>query len=126
MNSQGREVRYRDLMKSSLLIRYLGDSPKLRIIDYMLYFPLNDFTKKDILEEVGISKQTFYKHFEDLINEDMVTPTRRIARATLYKVNRQHPIIRKLDELVRESSLKVAEYERKRMEKKAVAVKVKQ
>lgn len=113
------EVKYRQLMEDSLLIRYLGDSPKLRIIDYMLYFPLNDFTKKEILEEVGMSKQTFYKHFDEMIGERMVTPTRKIARATLYRVNRQHPVIGKLEELVKESSLKTAE---KQLEKKAIAV----
>ncbi|MCP8314174.1 MAG: winged helix-turn-helix transcriptional regulator [archaeon] len=112
-----KEIRYRDLMESSLLIRYLGDSPKLRIIDYMLYFPLNDFTKKEILEEVGMSKQTFYKHFDDLIKEGIVTATRKIARATLYRVNRQHPVVKKLDELVKESSLKIAEQELEKMEK---------
>ena len=45
-------------MESSVLIRYLGDSPKPRIIDLMLHFPLNDFTKKEILEEIGISKHS--------------------------------------------------------------------
>ena len=112
------EVTYRQLMEDSLMIRYLGDSPKLRIIDYLLYFPLNDFTKKEILEAVGMSKQTFYKHFGQLIEEGMVAPTRRIARATLYRVNKQHPVVRKLDELVEETSLKMAESEKQRMEKK--------
>jgi len=63
------ELNYRHLAKDSLLIHYVGDSPKLRIIDYVIYFPLNDFTKKEILEEVGMSKQTFYKHFGEMISE---------------------------------------------------------
>jgi predicted transcriptional regulator len=111
-------------MEDSLLIRYLGDSPKLRIVDYMLYFPLNDFTKKEILEEVGMSKQTFYKYFDELIHEGMVTPTRKIARATLYRVNKQNPVVRKLDELARETSLKIAEKEAEKT-KKLIAVRAK-
>jgi predicted transcriptional regulator len=116
------EVKYRQLMEDSLLIRYLGDSPRLRIVDYLLYFPLNDFTKKEILQEVGMSKQTFYKYFDEMIKEEMVTPTRRIARATLYKINKQHPVVRKLDELATEVSLKIADQEKQRMEKKPIAV----
>jgi len=112
-----REIKYRQLMESSLLIRYLGNSPKLRIIDFMLYFPLNDFMKKEILEEVGMSKQTFYKHFEELIQEGIVSPTRKIAKATLYRVDREHPVVRKLEELVRETSLKVAEQEEAKIRK---------
>lgn len=112
------ETKYRELMEDSLLIRYLGDSPKLRIMDFLLYFPINDFTKKEILEEVGISKQTFYKHFEHLIKAEMVEPTRKIAKATLYKVNKNHPIVKKLGELVREHSHKVAETEYAKIKKK--------
>ncbi len=50
----------------SILIKTLGDSPKLRIIDFLLDNPLFDFTKKEVIEALGISKQTFYKYFPDL------------------------------------------------------------
>jgi len=42
----------------SLLIRALGNSPKLRILDYLLDYKLNDFTKKEIVEALGMSKLT--------------------------------------------------------------------
>ena len=51
----------------SLLTRALGDSPKLRIVDYLLDYKLNDFTKKGIVEALGMSKLTFYKYFKDLV-----------------------------------------------------------
>ena len=48
------------------MIKTLGDSPKLRIIDFFLDNPLFDFTKKEVIEALGMSKQTFYKYFPDL------------------------------------------------------------
>ncbi|RLF10195.1 MAG: hypothetical protein DRJ98_06710 [Thermoprotei archaeon] len=116
------QPRYRDFAKDSLMIKCLGDSPKLRIIDFMLYLPLNDFTKSEIIKETGMSKRTFYRHFKELEELEVVVPTRRIAKATLYKVNREHPAVRKLEELVKELSLQIA---RQELEKQAVKVRVK-
>ncbi len=67
----------------SLLIRALGSSPKLRILDYFLDYTLNDFTKREILEALGMSKLTLYKYFSDLEELGLVVATRKIGRATL-------------------------------------------
>lgn len=54
------------MRQKSLLLRILGESPKLKILDYLWDFPTNDFTKKEIIDALGMSKQTFYKYFDDL------------------------------------------------------------
>jgi AraC-like DNA-binding protein len=71
----------------SLLLRTLGDSPKLRIIDFFLDNPLFDFTKKEVIDALGMSKQTFYKYFEDIERYGIVKVSRRIGKASLYKIN---------------------------------------
>ena len=71
----------------SILIKTLGDSPKLRIIDFFLDNPLFDFTKKEVIEALGMSKQTFYKYFPDLEKYGIVKASRKIGRAKLYKIN---------------------------------------
>jgi DNA-binding transcriptional ArsR family regulator len=98
--------------QDSLLTRALGTSPKLRIVDYLLDYKLNDFTKKEIVEALGMSKLTFYKYFKDLEELGLVTPSRRIGRATLYKANLENPIIRMLTEHERQLSLQIAEEEK--------------
>jgi len=100
----------------SLLVRALGSSPKLRILDYLLDYKLNDFTKKEIVEGSGMSKLTFYKYFKDLQELGLVTASRKIGRATLYKVNLENPIVRMLIEYERELSAQVAEQEAKTQE----------
>jgi len=101
----------------SLLIRALGSSPKLRILDYLLDFKLNDFTKKEIVEALGMSKLTFYKYFKDLEELDLVAASRKIGRATLYKINLENPIVKMLIEYERQLSLQIAEQEKTKMEK---------
>jgi DNA-binding transcriptional ArsR family regulator len=110
------EVDYR-----SLLTRALGDSPKLRIVDYLLDYKLNDFTKKEIVKALGMSKLTFYKYFKDLVELGLVTPSRKIGRATLYKINLENPIVKMIIDCETKLSLQIAEQEAERLKEKAVA-----
>jgi len=95
----------------SILIKTLGDSPKLRIIDFFLDNPLFDFTKKEVIEALGMSKQTFYKYFPDLEKYGIVKVSRKIGRAKLYKINLEHPLIEMLREYEKKISLQIAEKE---------------
>ena len=95
----------------SILIKTLGDSPKLRIIDFFLDNPLFDFTKKEVIEALGMSKQTFYKYFPDLEKYNIVKVSRKIGRAKLYKINLEHPLIKMLKEYEKKLSLQIAEKE---------------
>jgi DNA-binding transcriptional ArsR family regulator len=101
----------------SLLVRALGNSPKIRILDYLLNYKLNDFTKKEIVEALGMSKLTFYKYFKDLEDLGLVTATRKIGRATLYKVNLENPMVRMMIEYETKLSLQIAEQEKAKMQK---------
>ena len=114
------EVTYRDLGET-LLIRMFGNSPKLRILDIFLDNPYFDFSKSEVIRELGMSKQTFYKYFKDLEDLRIVKPTRRIGRATLYRINKEHPLVKKLNEIINEISLQIAEQEAEKVEK-AVSV----
>ena len=93
----------------SILIKTLGDSPKLRIIDFFLDNMLFDFTKKEIIEALGMSKQTFYKYFPDLEEYGIVIVSRKIGRAKLYKINIDNPLVRMLREYETKISQEIAE-----------------
>jgi len=101
----------------SLLIKAFGNSPKLRILDYLLDYKLNDFTKKEIIEALGMSKITFYKYFKDLEDLGLVIPSRKIGRATLYKINLENPMVKLLIQYEMQLSLQIAEREAGKMKK---------
>ena len=111
-----REVRYKDLGET-ILMKMFGNSPKLRILDIFLDNPYFDFSKSEVVRELGMSKQTFYKCFKDLEELGMIKFSRNIGRATMYRINSEHPLIRRLDEIVNEVSLQIAEKEKVKMQK---------
>ncbi|MEM3601465.1 MAG: winged helix-turn-helix domain-containing protein [Candidatus Bathyarchaeia archaeon] len=102
--SEKTEKRY-----ESILIRTLGDSPKLRIVDFFLDNPLFDFTKKEVIEALGMSKQTFYKYFPELEEFGIVKVSRKIGKAKLYRVNAEHPLVKMLREYEFKLSKETAE-----------------
>ena len=97
----------------SLLLKVFGYSPKLRIIDIFLTNPYFDFDKEVLARELGVSKQTVYKNFKDLEELGVVKVTRKIGRATMYRIDRNYPLIKTLNESVNEASFRIAKQEGK-------------
>ncbi len=115
------EQLYTNKEYQSILLKTLGDSPKLRITDFFIDNPLFDFTKKEVIEALGMSKQTFYKYFSDLEEYGIVKVSRRIGKAKLYRVNPESPMVKMLNEMVTKISLQIAEHEVEKMKKPIVA-----
>ncbi|MHC3128742.1 MAG: winged helix-turn-helix transcriptional regulator [Candidatus Bathyarchaeota archaeon] len=85
--------------EESLLIKALGNSPKLRIIDFLLDNKLFGFSKKEIIEGAGLSKTTFYKIWNDLNSLGIVEVSGSFGKTKLYKLNEEAPVARMLLEL---------------------------
>lgn len=83
----------------SLLLKTLGRSPKLRIIDFFMDNPLSDFTKKEVIEALGISKQTFYKYWRELERSGAIKVTKTVGRATTYQLDRSNEAVKQLIKL---------------------------
>ena len=97
--------------EQSLLVKALGNSPKIRILDYFLDFPTNDFTKKEIIEALGMSKQTFYKYFDDLEVVGFLKVNRTIGKAKLYQLDSGNEMTKTLRDMEEKMSMKIAEEE---------------
>lgn len=103
-------------MKESLLIQYLGGTPKLKIIDFFLE-NRSDYSKKEIIENIGISKTTFYKVWDELMQFGIVRPTRKYGMAQLYTLDESNPVVAKFVALDAELSKQAMN---KAMEKLAI------
>jgi predicted transcriptional regulator len=101
----------------SLLSVIFGYSAKMKILDYLLDFPTNDFTKKEIIDSLGMSKQTFYKYFGDLVGVGMIKVNRTIGKAKLYKIDHGSPLVKSIVDFEKKISLQIAEKEEAKLKK---------
>jgi hypothetical protein len=83
----------------TLLLRYLGASPILRIVDFFLDNPLSDYSKNEIAKNLAMSRVTFFKYWKELEKSGALTITRKIGRATLYELDRKNDVVKQLMKL---------------------------
>jgi len=80
----------------TLLLRYLGASPILRIVDFFLDNPLSDYSKNEIAGNLAMSRVTFFKYWKELEKSGALKETRKIGRATLYVLDRDNEVVKQL------------------------------
>ena len=78
---------------SSVFLKVFGASPQLRLLDFFMDNPNHDFSRKEIMEAIGMAKRTLYEYLPVLLEEGAVKVTRKIGRAELYALSRESPIV---------------------------------
>lgn len=68
----------------------------MRIIDFFFDNKLFDFSKKEIIQETGMSKATFYQHWERLETFGIVRLSRSFGKAKLFRLNTNNPLVQQL------------------------------
>ena len=86
-------------MEKSLLIKFLGENPVLKIVDFLIENKGMDLTKKDIIDGAGISKATLFNYWKQIEEQDIVVVTRKFGKTKLFTLNSKNPLIKKLLEL---------------------------
>ncbi len=82
-------------MEESIFLEHVGDSPRMRIMQYFIEGRDFDYTLTDLLN-AGVSWGTLNDLIPKLLKLGIVVKTRKIGRATLYKINQQSPTANQL------------------------------
>ena len=83
----------------SLFLKALGNYPQLRVIDFLITFQLFDYPPTEIAKNAGVSFVTFQTFWPGMVERGFVKETRRVGNATMYKLNMENLVIKKLVEL---------------------------
>ncbi len=99
------------------MLKYLGSGPILRIIDFFLDNPLSDYSKNEIVQNLAMSRVTFFKYWTVLEKSGAVKVTRHVGRATMYRLDRDNEVVKQLIKLDMALARKSMENAAKRYEK---------
>lgn len=77
----------------------LGDTPVIRVLDFLIEGRGLDYSLSDIAENSNIGWTTLHRIWGKLLKNGMVKPTREIGRAKLFKLNEENPAVKELIKL---------------------------
>ena len=103
----------------SLFVEFMGDSPMIKVLDYLLTERELDFSITDMAKNAGIGRATLYRIWSSLIKNEIILHTRDIGKAKLYKLNMKNEKIKKLIEIY---DMLILEELRKRSENQRIKV----
>ena len=87
------------MAKKSLFIELFGDSPTIKVLDFLLTERDIDFSISDMARNSGIGRASLYRIWDELIKNQIISQTRVIGKSKLYKLNSNNPKIKKLIEI---------------------------
>lgn len=93
----------------SLLLKAFGKSPQMRIVDFLIDNRLFDFSKKEIIEGLGMSKTTFYNVWGELERLEIVKVNRRFGKTKLYMLNTENEIVKNLMQIEKQLLIETAD-----------------
>lgn len=73
-----------------------GETPVIKIIDFLIDHIGYDYSKTEIARNVDIGWTTMNRYWSTLEEWNLVIPVRKIGRATMYKLNEDNPIVSQL------------------------------
>lgn len=73
--------------ETTLFREIFGDTPKIRVLEYLLEGRELDHSIGDIAEGAGINRVTLFRMWNDLEKSKLVIHTRDIGNAKSYKLN---------------------------------------
>ncbi|MBI2136103.1 hypothetical protein HYU06_03460 [Candidatus Woesearchaeota archaeon] len=85
--------------ENTLFRTLFGDTPKIRVLEYLLEGRELDHSIGDIAEGAGINRVTLFRMWNEMIKSQIIAHTRDIGNAKLYKINATNPYVKILIEV---------------------------
>lgn len=83
-------------MEKTAFRKILGDSPYLKIMDFLLESEGLDYSLSEMAENSGVSWATIQKLYRILEKEGIIKNTRTIGRAKMYRLNTENTTVKEL------------------------------
>ncbi len=83
----------------SLFLEQFGDTPQLRVIDFMVENHFFDFPLTEMARESNVSYNSLKNFIEKFIDSGIFIKTRKIGKSEYYKLNLNNAFVRNLIKL---------------------------
>lgn len=80
----------------SFFLQYLGDNPKIRVIDFLMDNFALDFSLPQIAQGSDVAYTTLISMLPTLFRQHIIAETRKIGKSKLFKINIDNPVVKAL------------------------------
>ncbi|MBI2565175.1 helix-turn-helix transcriptional regulator [Candidatus Woesearchaeota archaeon] len=87
------------MAEESIFVEYFGDTPLVRIMNFLILGKDFDYSMTEIAEGVGVGWTSFTRAWKILLENNSIVHTREIGRAKLFKLNTNDPTMKKIIKL---------------------------
>ena len=77
-------------------LKTLGDTPKLRVLDFLIDNDMFDYNITEIARESNVSYNSLISFFNEFIKNKIVVKTRKQGKSDLYKLNTNNLFVKHL------------------------------
>ena len=85
--------------EETIFVKALGNSPVIKVLDFLLEGRNLDYSLTDIAENSNIGWTTLHRIWDNLEKLKIVQHTRVIGKAKLFKLNQETPAVKQLIKL---------------------------
>ena len=82
----------------TIFLNIFGDSPILRVLDFLIVNDDFDYSMTNIAELSGVGYATLKLFWQELEKNEIVIKTREVGKAKLYKLNDKNVVVKKFKE----------------------------
>lgn len=87
------------MAEKTLFVKFLGDSPKIRVLDMLITGRELEYSITDIANQAKISRATFYRMLNQMLKDKVIVKTKKYGTIQLYKLNLENKQVSELVQL---------------------------
>ncbi len=84
------------MAEQSFFLQYLGDNPKIRVLDFLMDNFALDFSLPQIAQGSNVAYTTLIDMLPKLLKQNIITETRKIGKSKLFRINLDNPVVKAL------------------------------
>ncbi len=88
---------------NSVFLEIFGDSPRMKVMDFLLENHIFDYSKRQIAEFSRISYNTLETFWDQMLVLELLKETRKVGKSRMYILNIENLIIKKLFQIIKDA-----------------------
>jgi predicted transcriptional regulator len=83
----------------SVFLEHFGDTPQLRVFDFLIGFHFFDYPLTEIAKNSNVSYNSLKSFFDKFIDSEIVMKTRKVGKSDYYQLNINNDFVKNLIKL---------------------------